>query len=208
MDSPVVMLRLEPSRADGEDSAHAGARDARIEQLIDNGRFRDAVCETARIYGPFLHRFFARWSSVEAEDAVQDTLLKVYESLSRGLFDGRGRFAAWLFRVASNLRKERFRKQRRREGLLNDNLAAVEARAVGAASQPLGADKQLELRRAMVRLREAIERLPSKDQDLLALRFAAGLTWQDVAEVLGIRPETAKVRGMRLRRKLAEEVAS
>ena len=68
-------------------------------------------------------------------------------------------------------------------------------------------DQALELRRQMARLKKLIDALPERDQNLLALRFAAGLSWHDVGSVLGIKPETAKVRGMRLRKKLAEEMA-
>jgi len=200
------MLRLDGSSAGGRSAQAGDPKAARIEQLIVDERFRDAICETARVYGPQLHRFFARWSAMEADDAVQDTLLKAYESLRRGLFDGRGRFAAWLFKIAANLRKEKFRKHRRREDLLAENPGAVEARAMGTGADAKPPDDQLELRRSMARLRALIEKLPEKDQSLLALRFAAGLSWSDVANVLGIKPETAKVRGMRLRRKLAEEM--
>ncbi len=204
IDSPAVMLQLEVSSSE-DCLGPSGASAARIEQLIDSNRFRDAICETARVYGPHLHRFYARWSAVEAEDAVQDTLLKAYVSLRRGLFDGRGRFAAWLFKIAANLRVERFRKIKRRRALLADNPEAVEARAMG--SDVVAPDKQLQLSRSMEKLRVAVEALPPPDQDLLALRFAAGLSWRDVARVMGIKPETAKVRGMRLRRKLVEEMA-
>lgn len=206
IDSPVVMLRLNSGSGERPlPGAAPNARAMRIEQLVQKADFRGAICESARVYGPQLNRFFARWAALDADDAVQDTLLKAYDSLRRGMFDGRGSFSAWLFRIASNLRKERFRKLKRREALVAENPGVIQGQSMGSGAHD--PERTLEATRAMARLNAVIANWPAADQSLLALRFSAGLSWQDVGDVLGIKPETAKVRGMRLRRKLAEELS-
>ncbi len=63
-------------------------------------------------YGPRLHGYFFRItaSPQDAEDLLSETMLRLVATIGR--YDERGRFEAWLFRIAANLVRDRLRRRR------------------------------------------------------------------------------------------------
>ena len=177
--------------------------EARIIALVHEGQHRRAVEHAARAFGPDLHRFFARWAPEEAEDLVQEVLVRVYEAFRRDRFQAQLGFTGWLFKIATNLRRDHYRKRRRRGDLLHDHAQRISADLHGADRAP-GSGAALARDEERRWLAEALAALPEEDQELLALRYDAGLPWTEVARVLGVRISTAKLKFTQLRRVLAE----
>jgi RNA polymerase sigma-70 factor (ECF subfamily) len=100
-------------------------------------------------------------------------------------FRGRGPFAAWLFRIARNAVRT---EQRRRRAVYDDaSLGSLPAADPGPAEVALARERR-------ARLHAAVAGLGRDEQHLLALRYGAGLSFEEVANSLGIAPGAARVR--------------
>lgn len=115
-----------------------------------------------------------------AEDAAQEALLSAFARLD-SLRDT-ARFEPWLFRIVQN--EARMRHRRRRRVAPSPSLDARPAPDPGAEKRPW---KDAELA-------AAIGALTPKQRDAVALRWLAGLAPGDVAEFLGVSPETVRKR--------------
>jgi RNA polymerase sigma-70 factor (ECF subfamily) len=123
-----------------------------------------------------------------AEELTQHTFVKVYMALTRTdrRYEDRGKFEAWLFRVATNAwRDERRRRSRHARptdmspGGVTDGLHLAGGDA--ADDDPSAAMEQQERHQ---QLREAVARLPEADQQVLYLRHTAQLSFTQIAETL------------------------
>jgi RNA polymerase sigma-70 factor (ECF subfamily) len=103
-----------------------------------------------------------------------------------GRFRGHGPFAGWLFQIARNAVYD---AQRQR---------AAEPRVIGRiASDPTPEERFLERERAE-ELRSLIRLLRPEQQHLLALRYGAGLSYEEIGAVVDAAPATVRVRMHRI----------
>lgn len=141
----------------------------------------------------------------EVEDLAQQVFLKVYRALRR--FNFRASFSTWLHRIVVNecydhLRRQRALKSSAGNEVPVEDLAALERMGAGGRLPgPADALRRLELRQAVEQL---FARLPADDRIVLALRELEGLSMQEMARVLGVKENTAKVRLFRARKRLLE----
>ena len=137
----------------------------------------------------------------EAEDAVQDAFVKAFRKLST--FRADCPFRPWLFTIVANEARNRRRSVTRRASL--ELRVRQQPVPTGAASDTLAIDH--EQRRRLV---AAVADLPDRYREVVALRFFAGLSESETAEVLSCPLGTAKSRLFRaleaLRTALGEEV--
>jgi RNA polymerase sigma-70 factor (ECF subfamily) len=136
----------------------------------------------------------------QARDVVQDAFLKAYGALER--FEGRAAFSTWLHRIVVNLcldRKRRERSARRIES--NEEALAL---AGADPESPETPDPGLALERAELRdqLARAIAGLPEDSRRTLELREIDGLSYQEIAGVLGVPKGTVMSRLHYARRRL------
>ena len=146
--------------------------------------------DTLRLCGRFLpHR-------EDAEEACQDTLLAVARGIGR--FHGESSFRTWLYRVAANRSRSTYQRLRRRY--------------VGeAAGVPLP-DRPDPRRTSVVAgtrldLLDALEGLPPEQAEAAALRDVLGLTYGEIAVLLGVPDGTVKSRLHEARRQLRRRLA-
>jgi RNA polymerase sigma-70 factor (ECF subfamily) len=139
----------------------------------------------------------------EAEDAVQDTFLRVFERIGR--YRGESSFETWLVAVAVNVCRDRLRRRKVRQALSLERLRPKWlARALGHGEDPAEAVQQQEHRRS---LWDTVDRLGERHCLPLILRDIYGLSCGEVAEALGLATGTVHVRlsqGRRLRQMLLE----
>jgi RNA polymerase sigma-70 factor, ECF subfamily len=131
----------------------------------------------------------------EAEDVLHEVFLAVLKEKEAGR--AALSLKAWLFQVARHLCLNRRRSARRRD-------AAVQAVATPPPG-PLPADQALDGRQRAHRVEAAVGRLPEHLGALYRLR-ASGLSYQELATVLGIPEGTVKSRLHELVRQLQEDV--
>jgi RNA polymerase sigma-70 factor, ECF subfamily len=140
-------------------------------------------------YGRRLHDLARRMlrDAAEAEDVVQHAFLNAYRALSR--FDGRRPFRHWLLRITTNLCRNRLAARRLHPRAVGEDpdVPGAERAAPEPAALPFDGDLT-----EAARIREAVERLPDGYRLAVVLRYAHGLTVEEVAEVTGEPVATVK----------------
>ena len=118
----------------------------------------------------------------EAEDLTQEVFLKALQSI--GSYKWRDvPFAAWLFRIAHNPVVDHVRKQSKHKRAPLEEAAAV------SVEDPVAITEQ---RLAEVELTDAVKQLPTAQQEVISLRFIAGLPIAEVARILSKSEGTVK----------------
>jgi RNA polymerase sigma-70 factor, ECF subfamily len=166
-----------------------------LERLVEAARRGEkaAFGELFRLHARMLHGvLLARVPPSEVDDLMQDVFVAAMEKLD-GLRES-GVFGAWLCTIAKNRASDYHRRKRPTEELTDEIGQRDEGRA--EAEQILS----------------IIKTLPEAYRETLVLRLVEGMTGPEIAEQVGLTPESVRVnlhRGMKLlREKLAEESAS
>jgi RNA polymerase sigma-70 factor (ECF subfamily) len=175
-----------------------GGDDARLEGLLEACRADDqgALDSLARLCLPRVRRtvLLAR-ASDEAEDVVQIAMSRVFSKLST--FRGEASFFVWVDRIAINAARDVYKK--RRLVLLNDPDAAFENGTSGGASRP---DVELERNRLFERLAAHFHAVKPDRRVPLVLSLLQGYSVPEIAAILDLSLDTAKMRLRRGRRDL------
>lgn len=133
-----------------------------------------------------------------AEDVTALAFERAYRR-RRSFRPSRGTPESWMFGIARNAALDELRRRRRR--------ADVEVDPVDLGAEP-SESAETELRRATVRT--AVLSLSPRDRDIVALKFAGGLSNGEIARVLGVSESSAGTRLHRtiekLRKACHEEV--
>ncbi len=147
-----------------------------------------------RFYEPVLQFIYRRMDGVEeAYDIAAQVFVKVYLNINKYTYKGLP-FAAWLYRIALNEVTQHYRKlSRSRTVTLSNKAMKSIAEESGSAEAELSAC-----------MAEAMQHLEEQDVQLIELRFFEGLPFAEVAEVLGITENNAKVRTYRMLERLKE----
>ena len=122
-----------------------------------------------------------------AEDAAQETFLRVYKSF--GSFDPAQDFNGWLYRIAVNVCRDLARKRRSNHFSLE---AEVESGAIAEPVSPLNTESAAMLAQEHAILLRALAMLPEKERAAIVLRDLEGLETEEVARILGSRPTTVR----------------
>jgi RNA polymerase sigma-70 factor (ECF subfamily) len=119
-----------------------------------------------------------------AEDVTGDVFASAFAAYGRVRPDPEG-VRPWLFRIARNAVIDQYRREGRRHSLL-----ARIGRDRGATAT---VEESAEQRSALASICAAIETLSRRDRQLVGLRVAGGLSFAEVAGVLGMREGAAKM---------------
>jgi RNA polymerase sigma-70 factor, ECF subfamily len=135
----------------------------------------------------------------EAEDAAQETFVKVYQGLKD--FRMESRFSSWVYRIAVNTCKNRLVSRPYRDSRRHRDLDAADSDGAPSAPSPA---QVLEAKGKRERIEEAIARLPEEQRILVVLRDVEGRSYEEIAGTTGLNPGTLKSRLNRGRRQLQE----
>ncbi|MCA9599649.1 MAG: RNA polymerase sigma factor [Myxococcales bacterium] len=147
-----------------------------------------AFHELFRRYAPILQRVLARGLNgrEESDDLVQQTFLHLHRA--RNDFKPGARVRPWLFTIALNLKREHFRRVKRRpeaplelDGRLDPSVGPQGHARSDAAST----------------LKAALQQIPPDQAEVIALHWLDGLSFPEVAEVVGATLSAVKVRAHR-----------
>lgn len=141
----------------------------------------------------------------EAGDLTQDTFLNALRSIKK--FRGDSELKTWLFRIAINESRNRFRwwKRRRREktvsldAAIGDSDVSLHETLSAASEDPEAAALRRERERA---LKAALSDLPEIFREAIVLCDIEGLTYEEVGSALNINIGTVKSRIARGREEL------
>lgn len=141
----------------------------------------------------------------DARDVCQETFLRAFRALPG--FRGQAKFSSWLYRITLNLCRDWIRRQRRAPFVsVPEDVDPVE---MAASAEPSEAIEDLVARRDLTRMVERVmTRLPEEQRTAIVLKEYHGLTFQEIADLLGCPLSTVKTRlyqGLAsLRRELAK----
>jgi RNA polymerase sigma-70 factor (ECF subfamily) len=158
-----------------------------LESVLQRARGHDAEA-LGEIYHRYVRRVFGlcRYmldSQDSAEDATSDVFLKLQRSI--GSYDGSIPFPRWLLRVAGNQCIDALRRRQRGRRVIaevEDGASVIEA--ASPEPSPLGAAIGREER---AQLRDTIARLPENYRVPLVLRYYSELSYDEIAQQLGLQ---------------------
>jgi RNA polymerase sigma-70 factor, ECF subfamily len=131
-----------------------------------------------------------------AEDIVQDSFIKAYQKIH--LFEGRSSFKSWIFQIALNTAKNRFRERSHELMNLEDLRVGTDP---GAETGLLRADLKK-------RIRVEVDKLPERQRIALNLRIYEDLSFKEIAAIMECPYDTAKANYrhalLKLRERLSE----
>jgi RNA polymerase sigma-70 factor (ECF subfamily) len=136
--------------------------------------------------------------TAEAEDVAQEVFLRAYRSV--GEFRGDAKLSTWLYTIASRLCLNRLGSAERRQ-----TTAADETVEALPATEP-DAGAGLERGELNAALQQAIDALPEARRIVVILRDVEGLTYEEIAQALGLEPGTVRSRLHRARMDLKEKL--
>jgi RNA polymerase sigma-70 factor (ECF subfamily) len=127
----------------------------------------------------------------DARDVCQETFLRAFRALPG--FKGQAKFSSWLYRIALNLCRDWLRRERRAPIVPTpEGMDLVELAGEGDGVE--GVDEAVvrrDLSRAVAR---AMRALPEDQRTAVVLKEYHGLTFQEIAEMLGCPLSTVKTR--------------
>ena len=164
--------------------------------------------ELVRRYGPVVYNLALRLTGnpADAADLTQDSLLKAIKGLPA--FRG-GEMGVWVYRVTVNAWKNflRAKDSRRTWRFFAKDGEGIESEPADAAENAPGPEALAEMGDEKRRLERALETLSPEERAVLVLRELEGLSYQEVADSLGVPLGTVKSRLVRARQVLAEALS-
>lgn len=126
---------------------------------------------------PPLHRYCVRLTG--DSDVAQDVAQEAFVRLVRDQVQGPpAALRGWLFRVAGNLIRDRYRVTENRRRLLEEHPVAPEG--------PADPERELERRQTVAGVRQALDALSERDRTLLLMR-EEGFSYQEMADAVGVK---------------------
>jgi len=159
----------------------------------------DAWGELYREYAPAIFRFCRRAlpTREDAEDATMDIFMKLKDKLVQ--YDQSRSFTAWLYKVAANhcwdvLRRRKTRQDKETEDVENVPLEHPD---------PNQLDKLIE-QRTTEEVRRALEKLGARARMALVMRYYSDMSYDEIADALGVRRAFVGVVLLRARHELRQ----
>lgn len=148
----------------------AGGDVASLRELYDRYRVRLMT-----------YAYYAVRSRDLAEELLQEAFIRIYRHA--GEFEPGKRFSSWAYAITANLCRDELRKAWRRRKLgFRPEVDAGEERTPAPGPSPRAEAAGREFRE---RLGREVAALPPEQREAVALRFLEGLSYAEIAEVLG-----------------------
>lgn len=171
-------------------------------ELVERARISPtAFGELYDHYFPVIYAYAARrvGNPTDAEDIAALTFEKAMKSLDR--FEWKDvSFSAWLYRIATNLITDHFRRAGRHKQVCFEAIEGV------LSVSDAGVEHVEQIDRA-ARLMELVAGLPEQYQHMITLKFYEGLSLDEMVEVLGQNKKTVTMKLYRSLRALKQLVA-
>ena len=166
-------------------AGHAGAEDAALQ--MDEEAFRGFYGRTAAMVWAYLSK--ATGDRSAADDLLQETFYRFLRA--KVDFQSEAHRRNYVFRIATNLLRDRYRRPRLDVAPLPD-----ESQLQASGNLAVETQERSDLQRAMSQLKE-------RERDLLWLAYGQGSSHEEIAGSLGLKTGSIKPLLFRARRKLA-----
>ena len=159
-----------------------------IEELVSRAQNGDKGAFTL-LYQEYVHPIY-RYIYVrvgnhaeQAEDLTQEVFLKALKNIDRYHYEGKP-FVSWLFRIAHNLVIDHYRQVNKKRCIpLTETMIVIDD------DDPVAT---LEQSMEMLEVKQAIEKLPAQQREVISLRFGTGLSVAETAMAIGKTEGTVK----------------
>lgn len=178
------------------------------EMLVERSKngSQEAFAELVRRYEASVYSLCYRTvgDAGEAEDLAQETFLRLYRGL--GKFRSGARLRPWLHKIAANVCLDALRKRK-------DATLSLDEMREGQSVPPIprGGPLPEEVclgREAQTAVHQALLQLPGEYRVALVLRYLEGLSYQEVADALGVPLSTVETRILRAKKMLGQVLTS
>jgi len=170
-------------------------------EAIARARAGDANAwgELYREYAPAIFRFCRRAlpTREDAEDATMEIFMKLREKL--GQYDTTRSFSAWLYKVAANHCWDILRRRRIRQDKETEDVESVPLEH----PDPNQLDKLIEARTSE-EVRKALDKLGGRAHMALVMRYYSDMSYDEIADALGVRRAFVGVVLLRARHELRQ----
>lgn len=143
-------------------------------------------------------------NDAEAEDVVQETYVRAFTHLDG--FRGESGLSTWLSRIAINEALGRVRGQKPHVELESVPEATLEAQIIQFPISSADPEKSMAQREIQRVVEHAVDELPDVFRMVFIARVMEGMSMEETATLLGVKPETVKTRLHRARSMLRENV--
>jgi len=178
--------------------------------LVDRARAGEVAAFEALLIRHQAAAFALAYQIVRQREDAQDITQEAFVRVFRGLrdFKGQAAFKTWLHRIVVNLALDALRRRSRQPAASYDDAREPgdEAREEVGTHPEGDPDRSLEAREAREAIRVALEELPAPQRAVLLLREVEGLSYQEIAEVIGCALGTVMSRLHYARRRLRERL--
>jgi len=201
--------------APSEESANEAIYDAELVRRFHAGEehvFSEIMTRySTRIFGlanNLLH------NAADAEEITQDTFIRAHRALKD--FRGDSSLATWLYRIALNLARNRywyfFRRHRQDSISLETQILSSDSNSTATFSDLIAATSHTPVQETVTEeftalIARCMERLDSRQREILTMRNTLNLPYEEIAVALGINVGTVKSRIARARESLRKHLA-
>jgi RNA polymerase sigma-70 factor, ECF subfamily len=170
-------------------------------ELIVRARTGDTQAwgDLYREYAPAIFRFCRRAMPTreDAEDATMEIFMKLRDKLIQ--YDQSRSFTAWLYRVAANHCWDMLRRRRVRQDKETEDVTEIPLEA----PEPNQLEKLIE-ERSSEEVRRALDKLGLRARMALVMRYYSDMSYDEIADALGVRRAFVGVVLLRARHELRQ----
>lgn len=196
-------LPLRPSAAPAADEALTGPEVARLVALAQQGDV-PAFERLVSVYQGKIVGFARAFTNDanEAGDLAQEALIKIYRSI--GSFRFQSSLLTWMFRIVKNVFLDHYKSRRQRERRREMPLDATAEHDLRSDGGEIGPEASLLAAEERKALWTALELVPEVYRTVVVLADMQGLSYEEVATIVGAPVGTVKSRLNRGRDALRE----
>ena len=180
---------------------HTGPNDNEVLSRVLRGD-QQAYAEIVKRYQSFVFTIALRYTPnrEDAEEIAQDSFIKAYRSLSD--FRGDSKFSTWLYTIVTTTCLTFLRKKKLETHSLDNEKVFEAADSLDSGFRA----NQVEQKSKVTMVNKAIALLSPDDAQIITLFYKGEQSLEEIGQIMGIEPNTVKVRLHRARQRLREKM--
>ena len=180
---------------------HTGPNDNEVLSRVLRGD-QQAYAEIVKRYQSFVFTIALRYTPnrEDAEEIAQDSFVKAYRSLSD--FRGDAKFSTWLYTIVTTTCLTFLRKKRLETHSLDNEKVFEAADSLDSGFRA----NQVEQKSKVTMVNKAIMLLSPDDAQIITLFYKGEQSLEEIGQIMGLEPNTVKVRLHRARQRLREKM--
>jgi len=163
--------------------------------------FEELVRRYQRPLAAYVYRMVGDYDA--ALDLTQEVFIKVHNSLER--YRSEFKFSTWIYKIAHNAAIDHLRRHAVRDQALTTGIDS-ERREVLIESRRLTPEQESERKERRSEIEAVVQLLPATYRELIVLRHAQDLSYDEIAEVTGLPLGTVKNRLFRAREAMRDQL--